>query len=156
MQKALKRKQQTRESRVFDTIDLWTEAKTNVRDINQIALFSGAVGLGIGVLGGFTLPALGIIAVSSPMLVGAPVLANTEAFTRNKKGEWYIDGDMRDFKWINKLDIDPMDVEKVTIFQDDEFFFHTKIFLRKPLECKTMEESDMLTYFPERRLECHG
>ena len=156
VQKALKRKQQTRESRVFDTIDLWTEAKTNVRDINQIALFSGAVGLGIGVLGGFTLPALGIIAVSSPMLVGAPVLANTEAFTRNKKGEWYIDGDMRDFKWINKLDIDPMDVEKVTIFQDDEFFFHTKIFLRKPLECKTMEESDMLTYFPQRRLECHG
>lgn len=154
VQKALKRKQQTREIDKFDVLDLWTEAKTNVRDINQIALIAGSAALGAGILSGFILPALGLLTLSSPMLVGAPLLANYETTVRNEKAEWYINGDMRDDKWINKLKIDPINIEKITIYQDDEFYFHTKIFMKEPVSCKIMEESDVISIFPERRLEC--
>lgn len=156
VKETLQRKQQTRESREFTVIDLWTEAKTNVRDINQLALLGVGAGLAGGVALGFALPAVGLLAISSPMVIGAPVLANGEAFMRNNKAEWYIDGDMRDYKWINKINVNPGDVEKVTVFQDDEFFFHAKIFLKEPRECTVIEESDMLTVYPQRRLECNG
>lgn len=154
VKKALKHAVQSREKFTASSIDLWSEPKTNVSDINQVALFGSSAILMAGSIAGMFIPALGILTISSPMLVGATALANGEATVRNVKGEWFINGEFGDDKWINDVKFSPSKVDSVSIKQDDEFYFHSSIRFTEPVQCIVQEESDLLSIYPKRRLEC--
>ncbi len=154
--KVLKRKEQERISFKTGGIDLWTGAKTNVRDINQVAAFGASVAAGGAAFASYFLPAMGLLLVASPMAIGATSLANGESAARNNNGHWYLDGNMNDDGWISALDVSPRLVKKVTIFQDDEFYFHARVDFDKKLSCKVTEESDIVSIYPARRLTCDG
>jgi hypothetical protein len=153
--KLFKRSVQTRSAITLPgSVNLWTEAKTNIRDINQIALFGSAGIASVGMIGAYFLPAMGLLTLASPMLFGATTLANSEAVVRNNNGEWFVDADFKDDKWISDIDIPSSKIRSIEIIQDDEFYFHGKINLAEPLKCKVTEESDTLSLYPIRKLDC--
>ena len=152
--KSLKRAEQTLYD--FDTthLDLWNEAKTNIRDINGLIFVSAAVSFGAAATPFAFLPALGLATLAAPLAVGAPVLANGEAIIRNHNSMWFFSNKIDENKWISEIKIDPADVDSVTIKQNDEFYFHAGIKLKKQLHCTITEESDILSIYPTRRLTC--
>jgi hypothetical protein len=151
----LNRASQTREMiKTGNTIELWKEAKTNVRDITGLAMSGGVVAAVAASTALAFLPSVAFLILASPMLVGATALANGEAFVRNIKGDWYLDSQMRDDSWFSEINVPPSNIESVTIKQDDEFYFHATVNVKKPMSCKIIEESDLLTIYPNRRLDC--
>ena len=141
----------------FDTshLDLWNEAKTSIRDINGIVL-AGVAGAFWAATTGFAfLPVLGLMTLAAPLAIGVPVLSNGESINRNHNGKWFLSNDIDDEdKWISKIDIDPSNIDNVTIKQDDEFYFHANVKLKHQSHCKIDEESDVFSIYPDRRLTC--
>ena len=150
----LKRSEQLRRSFDAASIDLWSEARTNIRDLNGLVLVGAAGAFGAASTAFAFLPALGLAALASPMAVGAPILANGEAFVRNVKGEWFLDDKIDEDRWVSEINIDPVDVDTVSVKQDDEFYFHAGISFKRNLHCVVTEESDVLSFYPARRLKC--
>jgi len=155
-QKMLRRLAQTRESISFENeMNLWTGSKTNVRDVNGIAL-AGATGIAVLAASGvFIMPALGIMAVAAPGLGGVAALANGETLARNNNGAWFLDSDFSEDKWISEINIPPSSIRSVDIINDDEFYFHAKLNLSSKLSCKVIEESDLVSVYPNRKLDCN-
>lgn len=156
MKKFLKRLEQTRGKYDFDSsIPMWSEPKTNIRDVNVLALASGAAAaIGASFLG-FFLPASALFVASAPMLIGAPLLANSEALLRNTHGSWFFNKQLDDDEWFSEIEMDPSNIKEINVKQDDEYYFHANVELKDPVSCILREESDVLTYYPRRRLTCN-
>jgi hypothetical protein len=150
----LKRSEQVRRSFDARSINLWSEARTNIRDINGLIFVGAAGAFGVATSAFAFLPALGLATLASPMAIGAPVLANGEAIVRNLKGEWFLDDQIDEDRWISEIDIDPSDVDSAFVKQDDEFYFHAGINFKRQLHCVVTEESDALSFYPTRRAKC--
>jgi hypothetical protein len=157
MKKSLKWKRQSREKVSFDgEIDLWSEPRTNVLDINSIAMGTGA---GIGFLGAastFFLPVATFAIMTTPLLIGVPLIATIETLDRSTKTRFHFDEALDDNRWFGNVDIPPSLIKDITVLQDDEYYFHAKVGLRSPVSCLLSEESDVISYHPNRRLTCRA